>query len=75
MILTVTMRDVREVKLCAGGARAFAKRHELDWSKFLAEGIPAEVLEQTGDAFALAAVENARKRWELAKRKQSVTDT
>lgn len=63
------MQDVREVKLCAGGARAFAKRHGLDWSKFLTEGIPAEVLEATGDDFARRAIENARKRWAAAAHK------
>lgn len=63
------MQDIREIKLCAAGARDFAKRHGIDWFKFLTEGIEAEVLEKTGDAFALRAVENARKRWEAAKLK------
>lgn len=58
----VTMRDVRAVRMCSGGAREFFKRHDLDWNTFLKEGLPAEVIEATGDAMALQVVEVARGR-------------
>lgn len=58
----VTMRDVRAVRMCSGGARKFFKRHNLDWSTFLKEALPAEVIEATGDAMALQVVEVARGR-------------
>lgn len=58
----VTMRDVRAVRMCSGGAREFFKRHNLDWNTFLKEGLPAEVIEATGDAMALQVVEVARGR-------------
>lgn len=56
------MRDVRAVRMCSGGAREFFKRHNLDWNTFLKEGLPAEVIEATGDAMALQVVEVARGR-------------
>jgi hypothetical protein len=60
--LIITMRDIRATHMCSRGTRAFFERHGLDWNKFLDEGIPAEDLEATGDAMALAVVEHARGR-------------
>lgn len=61
MTVIVTMRHVREAKMCAKGARQFFARYDyLDWNKFLDEGVPAEDLERTGDALALKVVEVAR---------------
>lgn len=56
----VTMRHIREAKLCAGGARAFFARYRLDWGRFLREGIPADELEATGDALTAGVVAAAR---------------
>lgn len=56
----ITMRHVRAAKMCSRGGREFARRHGLDWERFLREGIPAEQLEATGDAMALKLVEVAR---------------
>ena len=50
------------MKRCARGSREFAKRHNLDWNKFVKEGIDAEELEATGDAMAIALVEMVRRR-------------
>ncbi|GAB3755203.1 hypothetical protein GCM10028795_27550 [Lysobacter olei] len=46
---------------CRSGARAWFKRHGLDWQDFVRNGIPATTLEATGDGLALAAVAWARK--------------
>lgn len=46
---------------CARGARAWFARHGLDWTAFVRDGLPASVLEATGDALALTLVEHARK--------------
>ena len=62
--LLITMRDVRAATMCSRGARAFFQRHNLDWQTFLREGLPAEVIEATGDAMALRVVEVARGRKE-----------
>jgi hypothetical protein len=51
---------------CAAGGRAWFKRHGLDWSDFVRNGIDAERLLRIGDGFALAVVEHARRGKEQA---------
>lgn len=46
--------------MCSGGSREFFKRHNLDWNKFLQEGIRASELEATGDAMAIRVAQEAR---------------
>lgn len=60
--MMVYMSDIRAAKMCSKGTRDFFKRHNMDWSKFLKEGLPAEEFERTGDAMALQVVEVARGR-------------
>jgi len=55
-----TMRDVREAKFCARGARALAARY--GWSDFLRAGIPIRLLEESGDELALRVAAIARAR-------------
>jgi hypothetical protein len=62
----ITMQHVRKttgfsrrVGLCARGTRAWFKKYNLDYSDFLKNGIDEEVLLSTGDAFAVAVVEQA----------------
>lgn len=45
---------------CRDKSKAWAKRHGIDFKAFVREGIEAEQLEQTGDAFALALARWAR---------------
>ena len=56
----VTMRHVRQCRMCSRGARGFFERHGLDWSEFLRAGLPVEALERTGDAMALQVAATAR---------------
>jgi hypothetical protein len=56
----VHMRHVRMAKICARGAREWYKAHDLDWNDFLDNGVPAEVLEATGDPIVQRAVDAAR---------------
>lgn len=65
--MIVTLAHLRSIPgygpkpgFCAGGARAFFIRHGLDWGEFRRNGLPAEQLEATGDALALALVEWGR---------------
>ena len=60
MSVVVTMRHVRQCKMCSRGARAWFERHGLDWGEFLRSGLPAEDLEQTGDAMAIQVAAAAR---------------
>lgn len=59
--VNVTMRHVYAARGCAWGARRFLVRHGLDARAFfLAGGLPAEQIEATGDAMALAVARIAR---------------
>ena len=58
--IKVTMRHIRQCKMCSRGARAFFERHGLDWTAFLKHGVPVEALEQTGDAMAMQVAAAAR---------------
>lgn len=60
--LLITMRHIRQAAYCSRGARAFFRRHGLDWDRFLREGLPAEQFIATGDAMAIQLVEVARGR-------------
>ena len=60
--LIIRMDDVRAVKMCARGARAFFERYGLSWSEFLMNGISADKLIATGDPMALQVVEAVRGR-------------
>jgi len=46
---------------CGRGSRAWFRRHGLDWSSFVRNGISARELVATGDALALRLVEHARR--------------
>lgn len=60
MTVIVTMEHIRAAKICSSGARTFFNRHGIDWTAFLNDGVPEEVLLQTGDAQAARVVEIAR---------------
>lgn len=47
-------------RYCASGVRAFFARHGLDLRAFAHDGLPASVIEATGDAMALRAAARAR---------------
>lgn len=58
--LIITMNHVRKAKMCSSGARQFFIDHDLDWYKFISEGLPSSVIEATNDAMALQVVEVAK---------------
>lgn len=65
--LIVTVADVRaggmgRGVLCARGIRDWFARYDLDYRTFVDAGLPASVLEATGDDFALRVVAAARAR-------------
>ena len=62
MTVIVTVRDMRACKICSRGARKFCKRHNINWTNFITNGIPEEVLIATGNAMAMQMVEAARGR-------------
>lgn len=46
---------------CRDKSKAWAKRQGIDWRAFVRDGIDADSLLATGDGFAIALVEWARK--------------
>lgn len=68
MALIVTTRHMFTIPgfstrrgFCRGQAKAWAARQGLDWADFVRNGIDAELLLATGDGFAIALVDWARK--------------
>lgn len=59
--ITVFVRHIRAAKLCAGGTRDWFSRQGFDWADFIANGIPIEKMEGTGDPLALRVTAQARK--------------
>ena len=49
---------------CRDRSKEWARRNGIDWKTFVREGVDADVLLATGDAFAVALVTWARKRRE-----------
>jgi hypothetical protein len=60
--MIVTHRDLKALRYCNNGTRAFFTRHGLDWSEFVRNGLPAEKFTETNDAMAIRLVEFARER-------------
>lgn len=54
------MRNLRGKDYCVPGARAFAVRFNLDFDKFVREGLPASQLLATGQQVMIDLVEFAR---------------
>ncbi|MEW6169847.1 MAG: hypothetical protein AB1651_19515 [Pseudomonadota bacterium] len=60
--LIVTHADMRSLGYCNRGAREWFTRHRLDWSRFIDEGLPADVLLANGDSMAQDVVQVATRR-------------
>lgn len=60
--LIVTMADVRAAGLCSRGSRKFCERNNINWTKFLQEGIPASELLKIDSHIMVDLVEVARAR-------------
>lgn len=58
--MIVTHRDLRALRYCNNGTREFFRRHNLDWSEFVKNGLPEEQFTATNDAMAIRLVEFAR---------------
>lgn len=62
--MKIYMSDLRKVKMCARGSRAFFLSQGWDWQDFLTNGIDLEIVKSTNDAMAqqvVEVVENGRK--------------
>lgn len=59
--MKITVDDMGSMRYCARGSRAFAKKHGLDFRKFIEEGIDADELVATGDGMAIELVERIKR--------------
>jgi hypothetical protein len=62
MGVRVQIQDARELGYCSRGMREFCARKQIDWEKFIAEGIDSDELRQYDDAMANRLIEQAEKR-------------
>ena len=60
--ILVTHGDMRRLGYCNRGAREWFARHQLDWSQFIDQGLPAPLLLATRDNMAEDVVAAARAR-------------
>lgn len=55
----VRIEHVRAAFLCTRGARRWFQARDLDWTRFLSDGLPASVIGQWDDPLAARAIEQA----------------
>jgi len=60
--MRIILADVRALQYCNSGVREFCKKHGIDYSSFIKNGIDTKELEATNDVMAMALIENAKKR-------------
>ena len=68
----VHVRHIRASGLCMRGARAWCVRHNINYTEFLKNGIECDVLEATGDHFAITVCKVARE--EAARQQEEVSN-
>jgi hypothetical protein len=57
-----TIQDIRDVHLCARGARAWFAAHNLDYRDFLFNGMPVTRIEAIDDHFAQMVATHVRNK-------------
>jgi hypothetical protein len=62
MIARITLQDMRSLKYCAKGSRQFFTRHNLDWSRFVSDGIPVDEIAHIEDGMLRRLIEKAKQR-------------
>ena len=60
--MKVFARDAMEMKYCIAGQKKFCENHNIDFRKFVKEGIDCEVFLKTKDEMAIRMVEHAKKK-------------
>jgi hypothetical protein len=66
------VRHIRASGLCMRGARAWCARYNINYTEFLQHGIECDVLEATGDHFAITVSKAARE--EAARQQEEVSN-
>ena len=58
--IQVFPKHAQRIGLCVSGQRTWMLEHGFEWRVWITQGLPASVLEATGDDFALRTVAQAR---------------
>lgn len=64
--MRITVTDLRRAGHCAIGIRRWFEAHDFDFRDFLKNGIDEEIVRETGDGQALAALDKIARRREQA---------
>lgn len=59
--VTITINDVRRMGNCVKGSRRWFEANGFNFRDFLKNGLPAQVLWDTGDALAIRVIEQKMK--------------
>jgi hypothetical protein len=60
--MMVLLADAHALRYCNPGMRTFFERHGLDWSEFVTNGLPEEVLAVIDDEMVRAVIAEAHRR-------------
>lgn len=58
--MIITIQHCASMGYCSRGLRAFAKKHNLDWIKFIKEGIDEKELESIDDGMIKETIERVK---------------
>ena len=71
-MILLRIHHIHAAGYCSRGARAWAARHNVNYTQFILHGIPVERIEAFGDAFCIAVCKVARE--EHAAKQQEVNN-
>ncbi len=58
--MIITIQECSSRGYCARGMKKFAEKHNLDWIKFVKEGIDEKLLKSTNDGMATDIIERIK---------------
>lgn len=59
-MILLRIQHIHKGGYCSRGARAWAARHNINYTQFVLHGIDVEIIEKVGDAFAMHVCQIAR---------------
>lgn len=59
-MILLKINHIQTAGYCVRGARYWARRHNIDFTEFLRNGMPVEIFETIGDHFAMHVCRVAR---------------
>lgn len=59
-MILLRIHHIHQGGYCSRGAREWAKRHNINYTQFVLNGIDVNIIEKVGDAFAIHVCQIAR---------------